>query len=349
MWISLAGSDGTGWRFNETGALGVINAYATAVAFRDGTYLVRTRDHWLQTIRIMGAHADVELDEQRINKTRKRYNTALSAKLFDLLPQGRPAFNFLVSLRGATQTAREAGQNVFRNASEINEANIRAAEIGLTAAKTTRDASVLSFAIIAAVGTGGTTVALATAGSALGSGVATYQDTGKVDKALLSAGTALIPLGTKNLQVAMKAKGLAQPVIVTVSALADITGDSVKNYYVDDMALQDAVVKALIAKGISTGMEQIAKSVATDVGRTLKSNFAIKDVHGPGGRMSNRTTSLVTTGGAKVAGDWATNKTVDAMMPKGAKPTASGAIESNPGPAVGTHRAWVEAYAMRPA
>ncbi len=347
MWISLAGSDGTGWRFNETGALGVINAYATAVAFRDGTYIVRTRDHWLQRVRIMGAHAEIEFDNEKINKTRNGYNKALSAKLFELLPKGTPAFNFLVSLRGATQTVRDDGQNVFRNAREINEANIRAAEIGLTVAKTTRDASVMSFAIIAAVGTGGTTVALATAGSALGGGVATYQDTGKVDKALLSAGTALIPLGTKNLQMAMKAKGLAQPVIVTVSALADITGDSVKNYYVDDMALQDAVVKALIAKGISTGLEQVSKSVANDVGRTLKGNFAIKDVHGPAGRMSNRTPSLIMKGGEKVVGDWATNTTVDAMMPKGSKPTASGAIESNPGPAVGTHRGYVEAYAMR--
>lgn len=269
---------GNGWLLDKERMKGVIRQYAYVNAALTNTRIIRTKDHWLQKVGIADAHAEISMADSLI-EAKKKQITSRKMKELEALYSGDwfDVYNYLIDTRIKMLRMQHGLNSLFASAQEINTANIESARRMITITRGVRDTSVISLSVIAAVGTGGLTVALATGASAAGSSIATYQDTGSMSKALTSGGLALVPLGSKKLEGAMKVAKHSRTVIVGTSALIDFTADTASEIIISDAKIDQALRKALFKFTLSTGGDYIKPTLVSEIGKRLRGAVKITE------------------------------------------------------------------------
>jgi len=283
--------DGMGipWMLDKEAARRVIRGYAFQKAALNHTRVIRTKDHWLQKVGLMDAHAGTFENTAALEREREQIVSTLLVQLEECYEDGwEDVYQLLVALKTAMLRNRARMTSMFDTAQDINRANIAAAENGIKWSRRVRDGSLVCISVIGAVGTGGLTVSLATGLGAAGQGAATYQDTGDVQKAAAEGILGLVPLGTAELKGAMKVAGSSKALIVSVNGLIDFGTETTKHMLtVDDARIEKALQQAALKTGSGLIEGMAVKKLSGFIGPRLRAGRRlVTDVHGRHGASS---------------------------------------------------------------
>ena len=288
--------DGNGatWAYDEARALGVIRKYSFLKALKDNSEVVETKPGLHLKLMGMPPTAEVNADYSAVKEQRGAIEADIGYKVSSAQNGGWDDFQkLLTDLRRKSDDLSASTQAMFKNAQDMDNAAIEAAETGINIAKGTRDASIISIAAIGLVATGGAAITLAaTTGSGL-QGYATYQDTGNVKKAVIKGGLFLLPLGLKQLGSVATAAGHSKKVVATVTMAIDTSADTFEGVFVNEASLGTAVSSAVVNQGVSFGASQISAPLTRWMGRRFGSALQLMDQHGNG--VSNRAWPAITS------------------------------------------------------
>lgn len=286
--------NGTAWLFDQDRAVRMISHYARNKAMVETSSVVRSRDSFLQKIRLADALAEVKSDQSAFTSRKAQIEAATGYALTSHLSGGwDQALDFLITIRRQTVALSTQEMALYQSASGINQAAIDSAETAVSLAKGVRNGSVIGLGIIATVATGGATIALASASGAGLSATASYQDTGDFKKAAVKGSLFLIPVGLKKVQSAAKVAGYSQTVITSVSIAIDAAVETFENVYFNEASLDVAIQKALISTGVAIGSDAMGSAVTKWSGNKFRETYQIfTDAHG-GHVASNRTYPLL--------------------------------------------------------
>lgn len=361
-WAIVTAGDGKKWHYNEAGAQRIVKRLSYYQALSQHIGITRIKDHWVQKIGLMGAHAEVDFDSKQVNY-RKDQLTVAHWQAIQALHSGGldDVFEMLVLFKAESDRLGQQTNKLFQTAVSLNNANIEAAEKMIGATRFTRDASIVGISVIATVATGGATFYIATAAAAAGSAAAKYQDTGDLKKSLAAGAFGLVPLG--KVKVLGKAGTvLDKQAVAALSMVWDASVDTAKGVLVDEKPLRRALGEALVDTGVS-GLVDLAMAdrLAAMLGRKYKSAITIYDTHG--GKQSNRLPSLIDEGtktlmskgssetlmtAANVAGSMAAGATGGRIAPAGQMCVVPASVVTAPSARATPAYGFIKEHVMRP-
>ena len=185
MWKSFTDRNGIKWQLDDVGLWVLIRQHVSSMAILRRSR-VKQESHWFGPDLVT-----VETDFLGLAQERDHASFILHFQAEkEIRRDGSFGLQLLTGLRREAEAAVARVRQMQRQASRELSANIDASihryEIGMEAAKITRDICFTTVVVGASFLTGGAAVAVLGGGSAL-KGVASYQDTGHVGSAVLTA------------------------------------------------------------------------------------------------------------------------------------------------------------------